>query len=74
MKMSPMAYKIYQSSFTILPSTKYTLKILPKTWKILPKWRNFTKSGKSGLPMNKEKLSTFLNVSVSIVVVVVWAN
>ena len=35
---SPMAYKIYQNSFKILPNTKYTLKILPKTLNILPKW------------------------------------
>ena len=42
---SPMAYKIYQNSFKILPNTKYTLKILPKTLNILPKWRNFAISG-----------------------------
>ena len=30
MKMSPMTYKIYQSSFKILPNTKYTLVIWPK--------------------------------------------
>ena len=31
MKMSPMAFKIYQSSFKIQPNAKKTLKILPKT-------------------------------------------
>ena len=31
MKISPMSYKIYQSSFMILTNTKYTRKILPKT-------------------------------------------
>ena len=31
MKMIPMASKIYQSCFKILPNTKFTLKILPKT-------------------------------------------
>ena len=45
MKMSPMALKIYQSGFKILPKTKITLKILHYTSKILPKWRNIAKSG-----------------------------
>ena len=40
-----MAYKSYQISFNILPDTKYTLKILAKTWNNLPQWRNFAKSG-----------------------------
>ena len=40
-----MAYKIFQTSFKFLPNPKYTLKILSKTYKILPKWRNFAKSG-----------------------------
>ena len=33
------AYKICQTRFKILPNIKYTLKKLPKTFKILPKWR-----------------------------------
>ena len=45
MKMGPMTNKVYQSSFKIQPNTKFTLKILPKTSKSLPKWRNFAKSG-----------------------------
>ena len=28
-----------------MPNTKLTLKELPKTIKIFPKWRNFAKSG-----------------------------
>ena len=44
MKICSMAYIIYQRRFKILPSKKYTLKILPKTYNILPKWRNFVKS------------------------------
>ena len=34
-----MAYNIYQSRFKKLPNTK------PNTFKILPKWQNFAKSG-----------------------------
>ena len=48
LKVSPMAFEIYQSRFKILPNTKFTLKILPKTLKILPKRRNFAKSSHTG--------------------------
>ena len=49
-----MAYKIYQICSIILPHTKYTLKILPKTLNILPKWRNLAKPGHTG-PQQEEK-------------------
>ena len=45
MKISPMAYKIFQSSFIILPSPKYALKYYQRQKKILPKWCNFAKFG-----------------------------
>ena len=35
-----MAYKICQGRLKSTPNTKFTLKELPKTLKILPKWRN----------------------------------
>ena len=38
----------WQNMFTNLPGTKLTFKILPKTLYILPKWRNFAKSGRAG--------------------------
>ena len=40
-----MAFKNYQSSFKILPNIKFTLKILPTTSNVLPKWQKFVKSG-----------------------------
>ena len=36
------------SNFKILPNTKYTLKFLPNTLRILPKWWNFAKSVHTG--------------------------
>ena len=30
-----------------MPNTRLTLKEMPKTFKFLPKWRNFAKSGHS---------------------------
>ena len=37
-----------QSRFKSMPNTKLALKYLPKTIKILPKRRNFAKSGHNG--------------------------
>ena len=37
--------QICQSQLSILPNMKWTVKILPKTGKIFPKWRNNAKSG-----------------------------
>ena len=37
---------IGSSRFEILPSTKSTLKKLPKTLNLLPKWREFTRLSK----------------------------
>ena len=34
-----------ESKINILPNTKLTLKNLPKTYKIVPKWRNFVQYG-----------------------------
>ena len=36
------------NSIQIWPNTKFTLEKLPRTFNILPKWRNFAKSGHSG--------------------------
>ena len=45
MKISPKAYKFCLSKMKTLPKTKYTLNILTKIFKYLPKWWNFVKSG-----------------------------
>ena len=45
MKMCPIALKNLQIGFNILPNNKETLKQLPKTFKMLPIWWNFPKSG-----------------------------
>ena len=42
------AYKICQTLPKIFPYIKNSLKQLPKTLKILPKWRNLAKSGHTG--------------------------
>ena len=43
--MCPKALKIFQMRFNSLPNIKSTRKQLPKTFKMLPLWRNFTISG-----------------------------
>ena len=48
MKISPIMSQICQSKLSILPNKKVTFKNLPKTCKLLPKWRNFAKSGHTG--------------------------
>ena len=45
MKISPVMSQICQSQLSILPNKKWTVKNSPKTGKLLPKWRNFAKSG-----------------------------
>ena len=45
MKISPKLQQICQSRLNILPNKKYTVKNLPKTSKLLPKWQNFATSG-----------------------------
>ena len=45
MKISPIMSQIRQSQLSILPNKKWTIKNLPKTGKLLPKWQNFAKSG-----------------------------
>ena len=45
METCPIASQFGQSRIIFLPNTKYTLKNLPKSFKIVPKWRNFAKSG-----------------------------
>ena len=44
-KISPIMSQICQSQLSILPNMKWTVKNLPKTGKLLPKWRNIAKSG-----------------------------
>ena len=41
--------KIWSSSFKILPNTKLMLNFLAKDIRMYPKWRNFTKSGHTGI-------------------------
>ena len=41
-----------QSRFIILPSNKYPLICSPKNFKVLPKWRNFAKSGHTAPKFN----------------------
>ena len=43
MKICLISYKIYQSKCKNLPNTKRTF----SKWPIVPKWRNFAKSGHS---------------------------
>ena len=50
MKISPIMSQICQSMFSILPNKKETVKILPNTSKLLPKWRIFPKSGHTDSP------------------------
>ena len=45
MKINPIMYQICQSRLIILPNKKKSVNILPKTWTVLPKWRNVAKSG-----------------------------
>ena len=45
MIISPIMSQICQSRLSILPNRKQTVKNLPRTCKLLPKWRNFAKSG-----------------------------
>ena len=40
-------FDIWQNRLAIWQNTQYPLKKLPKTFKILSKWRNFAKSGHS---------------------------
>ena len=41
-------FQICQSRLIILSNKKYPVKKLPKTFKILQKWRNFGKTGHTG--------------------------
>ena len=45
MKISLIMSQICQSRLSILPNKKWTVKNLPKTCKLFPKWRHFTTSG-----------------------------
>ena len=47
-KIWPNAWNICHGRYKMFTSTKLTLKLLPKTFTILPKWRNFAKSGHTG--------------------------
>ena len=54
--MCPIAYKNFQRKFNILLNIKLTLKQLPKTFKMLKRWRNFAKSGHpAGRERDKER-------------------
>ena len=44
-EISPIMSQIDPSRLNILPNNKYTVKKLPETCKLWPKWRNFAKSG-----------------------------
>ena len=43
-----IADQICQSRFKSMPNTNENIKILPKSFKVLPKWRTFAKSGHTG--------------------------
>ena len=45
MKISPIMSQICQSRLSILPNKKWPIKTCPRPCKLLPKWRNFAKSG-----------------------------
>ena len=45
----PHSKTFSNSRIKILPIPKWTLKNTPKTFKIVPKWRNFAKSGHTDL-------------------------
>ena len=45
MKIRPLMSQICQSRLSILPNKEKIVKNLPRICKLLPKWRNFTKSG-----------------------------
>ena len=47
-KISPTRSQIYQSRLSILTNKKWTVKTLPKTCTLLPKWQIFAKSGPTG--------------------------
>ena len=47
-KNCPKALKICQRRFTNFPNTKTIHTDLPETLILLPKWRNFAKSGHTG--------------------------
>ena len=53
-KISPIMAQFCQNRLSILANRKYTVKNLPRTSKLLPKWQNFAKSGHTG-----HKLPTF---------------
>ena len=61
------AYKICQSKFQIFPNTKWTLSKWPKFFNIMPKWRNFAKSGHTELETavgyNTKKFSSVVAVA-----------
>ena len=63
MKMRPIMSQICQSKHSILRNKKY-IKNLPKTCEILPKWRNFAKSGHTG-PSRTKSSSEVCNFSKS---------
>ena len=58
MKISPIMSQICQSQLSILPNNKWTVKTLSKTGKLLPKWRNFARSGHTGGKRRKARNST----------------
>ena len=55
MKICPIALQICQNKLKILPNTKWTLSKWPKCFNILPKWRNFAKSGHTLWGWKKER-------------------
>ena len=58
MRNCPIVDKIYRSQYQYLPNIEYTLKKLPKTFQLMPKWRNFAKFGHTGVT------STYLQLRI----------
>ena len=56
MKIRQIVSKFCQSRFKILPNTKQTIKILPKSCYVLPKWQNFAKSGHTVIRLDQNRV------------------
>ena len=55
MKIRTIALKNVHKGFSVLPTKKYTLKQLPKTFKMLPTWWKFAKSGHTASERQRNK-------------------
>ena len=58
------SFKCCQSRFKTMPKIKFTLKNCQKTFDILPKWRNFSKSGHTG--GNRSSCQTNIDITMHV--------